>query len=329
MTPTPTRTPAVHDYAPAAGAFREDVLRGLRRPDKELPCKYFYDETGSRLFEQICELDEYYLTRVELGIMRAGAAEMARRLGEGCLLIEYGSGSSRKTRLLLDRLRNPAGYVPLDISREHLARSARALAARYPGLVVLPVCADFAEPFALPPTPPAARRVVYFPGSTVGNFGPEEAVALLRRIAALCGPGGGLLIGVDLKKDARVLEPAYNDRKGVTAAFNLNLLARINRELDGDFRLDRFRHRAFYDARHGRIEMQLVSACRQTVRVDGTSVAFHEGESVRTEYSYKYSPDDFRRMAAAAGLDVEQVWVDDGRMFSVQYLSVRAAEERR
>jgi dimethylhistidine N-methyltransferase len=318
-----TRPRAVYDLAPSTERFREEVLRGLRRPCKELPCKYFYDERGSRLFEQICELDEYYLTRTELAIMRRHAPEMAARLGRNCLLIEYGSGSSTKTRLLLDHLHAPAGYAPLDISREHLVRSARRLAARYPGLDVLPICADFSGPLTLPRGfHREARRVVYFPGSTVGNFQPAAALVLLRRVALLGGRGGGLLIGVDLKKDPRLLEAAYNDRKGVTAEFNLNLLARINRELGADFRLDQFQHQAIYDQHLGRIEMHLMSLRPQTVVIAGEAVSFGEGERIRTEYSYKYSLADFRRLAADGGFEVQQVWTDDGRLFSVQYLTV-------
>jgi dimethylhistidine N-methyltransferase len=307
-----------------ADTFRADVLRGLRRPAKELPCKYFYDEEGSRLFEQICELEEYYLTRTELAIMHRHAGEMADRLGPDCLLVEYGSGSSLKTRLLLDRLPAVAAYVPLDVSCEHLLRSARRLAARYPGLEVLPLCADFTADFSLPaPARPPARRVVYFPGSTLGNFGPPAADALLARIAAVCGPGGALLLGIDLKKDVRVLEPAYNDARGVTAAFNLNLLARINRELGADFDLGGFRHHAPYNRRLGCIEMYLVSLRRQEVRLGGEIISFAEGESILTERSFKYDLDEFRARAPRGGLRVEAVWADARKYFAVLYLTVR------
>jgi dimethylhistidine N-methyltransferase len=317
------KPPAVQNCAPDAACFQAEVLRGLRRPVKELPCKYFYDEEGARLFEEICDLDEYYPTRTELAIMRRQVADMASRLGPRCFLIEYGSGSGIKTRLLLDHLPEPAAYVPVDISGEQLARSAQALAARYPGLEVLPVCADFTRPLRLPHAQrPAARRAVYFPGSTIGNFGPGQAVALLGGMAQRCARGGGLLIGVDLKKDARILEPAYNDRKGVTAAFNLNLLRRINCELGADFRLDRYRHHAFYNAERGRIEMHLVSLEAQAVCIGPARFSLAKGESIRTECSYKYSLDEFRALAAAAGLEVEQVWTDEQQLFSVQYLVV-------
>lgn len=313
----------VSDQAPRTDSFRADVLAGLALPRKELPCKYFYDEAGSRLFDQICGLDEYYPTRTELAIMQAHAPAMAERLGPGCLLVEYGSGSGVKTRLLLGHLAAPAGYVPLDIACEHLEKSAAALARRFPHIPVYPVCGDFTRPVRLPAmSQRAQRRAIYFPGSTIGNFGPAEAVELLRGMAAQCGPGGGLLIGVDLKKDRSVLEPAYNDARGVTAAFNRNLLARINRELGGDFDPARFRHHAPYNERRGRVEMHLVSAGDQTVHVAGAELRFAEGESILTECSYKYSPAEFRTLAAKAGWAVREVWTDPRNWFSVQYLTL-------
>jgi dimethylhistidine N-methyltransferase len=320
MKPT-AHSPRPGPAADGADAFLREVLAGLARPHKQLPCKYFYDERGSRLFDEICDLEEYYLTRCELAILRRHAGEMAVRLGPGCALIEYGSGSSLKTRLLLDRLGRPAAYVPVDISGEHLLRSARRLARAYPGLEVAPVCADFTRPFPLPPLrQEPRRRVVYFSGSTIGNFGPSEAADLLAGIARLCGPGGGLLIGVDLKKDRATLEAAYDDRRGVTAAFNLNLLARINRELGADFELSRFRHHAFYNEGPGRVEMHLVSLGAQTVRVGGAAFDLADGETICTEYSYKYGSDEFRDLAAHAGLSLGRVWTDENGLFSVQYL---------
>jgi dimethylhistidine N-methyltransferase len=321
--------PYAHSHAvrtPAAPAerFRQDVLRGLRLPDKALPCKYFYDEAGSALFERICGLEEYYLTRTELAIMRAHAPEMAALVGPRCLLVEYGSGSSTKTRLLLDQLPDPAGYVPIDISGEHLAAAAQALAASYPGVEVLPLSADFTRPFDVPtPAKVPARRVVYFPGSTVGNFTPDEAVGLLRQTARRCGRRGGLLLGTDFKKDPHVLLAAYNDAAGVTAAFNLNLLTRINCELGADFPTHQFWHYAFYNPRQGRIEMHLVSRQDLRVRVAGQEVAFAEGESIRTEYSYKYTPANLRELADAAGFEVRHFWTDERRYFGVFYLTVR------
>lgn len=309
---------------PSILQFRTDVLAGLSRTPKSLPCKYFYDERGSRLFEEICRLDEYYLTRTELAVMRAHAGEMAERLGRRCLLVEFGAGSGLKTRILLDSLQEPAGYVPVDVAGRTLERTAVELRQRYPGLIVAPVCGDFTRPLVLPSVPPPrGRTAVYFPGSTIGNFGPAEAVALMRQIATLVGEGGGLLIGVDLKKDRTVLEPAYNDSRGVTAEFNHNLLARINRELGAGFQLDRFEHLAFFNETESRIEMHLVSRCAQTVRVGDVEFRFARGERVHTENSYKYGLDQFRELATAAGLSVETVWCDANRLFSVQYLEAR------
>ena len=312
---------SLHDLAPSQRSAREEVLRGLRSPQKELPCKLLYDEVGSELFEQICALDEYYPTRAEMRIMRASCAEMATCLGPGALLIEYGSGSSTKTRLLLDHLERPAGYVPIDISREQLRQSAAAIAAAYPGLEVLPVVADYTAAFQIPrPRQPVARRVAYYPGSTIGNFVPDDARRFLARLAQVCGPEGGLLIGVDLKKDPLMLHRAYNDALGITAEFNLNVLTRLNRELDATFAVDQFRHYAFYNPVFARIEMHLVSLVDQEVRVAGDQIRFVRGESIWTEASYKYNPDDFAELAAAAGWRAEQVWMDDRGLFSVQYL---------
>jgi dimethylhistidine N-methyltransferase len=250
---------------------------------------------------------------------------MAEALGPDCLLVEYGSGASVKTPLLLECLRDPAGYVPVDISRETLFAAAAVLVRQFPGLDVRPVWADFTGPFALPEARrPEGRRVVYFPGSTIGNFGPTEAVQLLRGVADLLGAGGGLLVGVDLRKPAALVEPAYNDRAGVTAAFNLNLLARINRELAADFEIAEFEHRACFNDAESRIEMHLVSRRPQVVRVGRETVfEFARGESVRTELSYKYSREAFAGLAAAAGFRVMQVWTDDADLFSVQYLVVQ------
>ncbi|WP_020475885.1 L-histidine N(alpha)-methyltransferase [Zavarzinella formosa] len=300
--------------------FRADVLAGLSLPQKRIPSKYFYDAAGSRLFDQITELDEYYLTRTELAIVRKDVGAMAARCGSACLLIELGAGSLVKTRLLLDRLDHPAGYVPVDVSGEHLRDAAAGLAADYPGLDVYPVVADFVRPFELPPVT-AARRVVYFPGSTIGNFEPTEANALLCRMARLVGPGGGLLLGADLRKDPAVLEPAYNDALGVTAAFNRNLLTRINRELDADFDVDSFRHRAFHNREHSRIEMHLVSDTIQQVRVGDRTFAFRAGESIHTENSHKYDLAELTRRAAGCHWRSDQVWTDENGYFAVLYLT--------
>jgi dimethylhistidine N-methyltransferase len=303
-------------------AIRE-VLEGLRSEPKTLPCKYFYDEAGSALFDRICELDDYYPTRTELGIMSSSVHEMADLLGPGVLMIEYGSGSSTKTELLLDALHQPAAYVPLDISTEHLAKSAARLASRFPGLEILPLSADYTSDFEIPePTSPARRRVIYFPGSTIGNFDRPEAEEFLHHMAEVVGPGGGLLLGVDLAKDAEVLERAYNDSEGVTAAFNLNLLAHLNELIHSDFELGKFRHRAVYEAELGRIEMHLVSTEDQVVRFAGHEIRIEEGESICTEHSNKFRLDIFRDMAKNAGLEVQKVWTDDRDWFSVQYLAV-------
>ncbi len=309
---------------PEADVFCDDVVRGLSCDRKRLPCKYFYDQRGSALFETICDLDEYYLTRTELAIMDRSVEEIASQFGAGVMLIEFGSGSSRKTRMLLDHLRDLAAYVPIDISQDHLVQTAAELAAAYPRVELLPVCADFSEPFQLPSasrTP--LRNIVYFPGSTIGNFRPDDAVALLSRIAAMCGAGGGLLIGIDLKKDAGVLEAAYNDSAGITAQFNLNLLLRINRELGADFDLDRFQHLATYNQSRGRIEMYLVSRCNQTVTLGEHQFEIANGEAIRTEYSYKYDVGQFDRMATAAGFCLRQCWQDELARFGVLYFEVQ------
>jgi L-histidine Nalpha-methyltransferase len=304
--------------------FREDVLRGLRKSAKELPCKYFYDDAGSRLFERICELPEYYLMRAELAIMNRHVGDIAELIGSRSLVIEYGSGSGVKTELLLDHLRDPAAYVPIDLAQTYLEHAAAGLLNRYPGLQVQPICGDFTQAFELPAlraTP--QKRVVYFPGSTIGNFTPQEATALLKKTAELCGPGGRLLLGADLKKDPAVLHLAYNDPQGVTAAFNLNLLHRINRELSANFQADLFWHHALYNPCPGRIEMYLVARTEQRVRVAGDEFHFREGECIRTEYSYKYSIQDVHELAKDAGFAVTDVWTDEARQFSVHYFVVK------
>lgn len=317
---TPTSTLPLLDLHPDTDSFRGEVLAGLQSTPKTLPSKFLYDERGSKLFERICELDEYYPTRTEIGIMQAHVDAMAEALGPQVLLVEYGSGSSRKTRILLDHLHDPAGYVPIDISREHLIEAAEALDRAYPELPIRPVCADYTDEVRLPdPGRPVRRTVVYYPGSTIGNFTPERARDFLARIAALIGPDGGLLIGVDLQKDEDVLHAAYNDAEGVTAAFNKNLLRRVNRELSADFELDRFEHEARYNAAEGRIEMHLVSTTDQRVTVDGVPIDFAESETICTEYSHKYTLGGFAELAASAGLSVDTVWTDEKNWFSVQY----------
>ncbi|HEY3645568.1 MAG TPA: L-histidine N(alpha)-methyltransferase [Gammaproteobacteria bacterium] len=312
----------LRDYQPRRDEMREEVLAGLRGRQKTLPCKYFYDERGSQLFDAICELPEYYVTRTELGIMEMHVAEMAAALGEQLILVEPGSGTSLKTRLLLEHLRDPVAYVPVDIAREHLLHAADQLNRLYPKLEVLPVCADFNQRFDVPaPARAAARTAVYFPGSTLGNFAPAEARQLLSHMRHLAGRDGALLIGIDLRKDVTVLEQAYDDATGVTAEFNLNLLSRINQELDGDFDLRRFSHRAVYNTAEGCIEMHLVSTKDQKVRVAGESFTFRAGEHILSERSHKYTLEGFAALAARTGFKIEQQWTDDRRYFCVAYLT--------
>lgn len=309
----------------ARRGFLRDVISGLRSTPKRLSCKYFYDRRGSELFDQICQLDEYYLTRAELALMDQFAPEMGAQIGAGVMLVEYGSGSSVKTRYLLDGLPNPVAYVPVDISGDHLQQTARELARDYPRVEILPVCADFTQDFVLPRSlRTASHAAVYFPGSTIGNFTPDETVALLRRITQKCGTGGGLLIGIDLKKDATTIEAAYNDRLGVTAEFNLNLLRRINRELGADFDGNQFFHQARYNAELGRVEMYLVSRQAQTVTLGGggETVEFEPGETICTEHSYKYTVEEFATVAAAAGLTLRREWTTNKREFAVLHLAV-------
>lgn len=309
------------DYEPAQDVFLADVVAGLSAEPKRLPCKYFYDETGSKLFERICELPEYYPTRTELKIMRSQAESMARHIGPRAMLVEFGSGSSIKTRTLLDHLHEPAAYVPVDISRQHLQESADRLSARYPDVDVLPVCADFTAPFELPEPPTEAEKiVVYFPGSTIGNFERAEAQRLLASMADLCDPSGGVLIGIDLQKEPEVIEAAYNDSQGVTAKFNLNLLRRINTELGADFDLEAFRHRAVYNAAAGRMEIFLVSRPDQVVHLAERKFTFAAGEAICTEYSHKYTPAGFAQMASSASLTLQRTWTDSQHWFAVLYL---------
>ncbi len=314
-----------HDLHPEPAAFRAEVTAGLRQSRKMIPAKFFYDKRGSELFDEICGLEEYYPTRTEVGLLERHAAEMAECIGAGTVLVEFGSGSSVKIRLLLDRLPDLAAYVPIDISKEHLLVSANELVREFPALRVEAVCADYTRPLDLPDFDPelnGKRRCVFFPGSTIGNFEPAEAEVFLRQAAELAGPGGGLLIGVDLKKDPAVLHAAYNDARGVTAEFNLNLLARINQEAGGNFDLAAFSHRAFYDPDAGRIEMHLVSEREQTVRIGDEPFGFAAGETIHTENSYKYDVAEFRALAERGGFRSRAVWTDDRNWFSLQYFVV-------
>jgi len=297
-------------------------LRGLAQPRKAIPAKYLYDAQGSALFDAICEAPEYYPTRTEFAILHARAGAIAALVGPGAALVEFGGGSCVKARILLDALEAPAAYVPVDVSGAHLERAAAALAADYPQLPVVAVCADYMRPFRLPAVAQAAaKRVGFFPGSTIGNLRPEEARAFLVHAARLLGrPGGELVVGVDLKNSPAVLHAAYNDAAGVTAAFSQNLLARMNRELDADFDLGRFAHDAFYNAARGRIEIYLRSLAEQSVTVAGRRVRFAEGERIHTEYSYKYTVEEFRALAAEAGFSAVESWTDPAKLFAVHYL---------
>ena len=310
--------PQLGSAVPADG-FREDVIAGLSLPQKVLPPKYFYDAQGSRLFEAICRLKEYYPTRAELALTRGHMGEIARFARQRGTLIEYGSGESVKSQLLIEALR-PSAYIPVDISDDALRRAAAQLQRRFPWLRIRPVHGDFSRPLKIPVAQAKGRRVVYFPGSTIGNLTPEEAHAFLRMTRGQVGPNGAMLVGVDLKKDANVLHAAYNDARGVTAAFNLNLLARINRELGGDFKLRRFRHYAFYNPALGRIEMHLVSLVPQDVNVGNHRFSFEAGESIHTENSYKYSIYGFKALARSAGFRGEKVWLDPKGLFALHGL---------
>lgn len=323
MLRTPFQQKILGSAEQGRATFRFDVLSGLSANPKQLPCKYFYDRRGSTLFDAICKLDEYYLTRTELKIMVQSVGQIAHALGNDLMLMELGSGSSVKTRILLDHLPDVSAYVPIDISRKHLFATARKLSQRYPAIVVQPVCADFTHPVSLPNCARmTSRRVVYFPGSTIGNFQLQEAEALLDRIAALCGEDGGLLIGIDLEKDPTTIEAAYNDSQGITARFNLNLLRRINRELGGNFDLDQFEHLAFYDAAKHRMDIRIVSRRRQLVEIDSSEFDFRAGEYIQTEYSHKYTVRGFEQQASKAGFRLARCWSDERRYFAILYFTL-------
>jgi dimethylhistidine N-methyltransferase len=315
---------AFHDMAPDMLDFHEAVIKGLSGARKAIPCRFLYDERGSQLFDQICELPEYYPTRTEIGILRRIAPAIARIAGSGAQLIELGSGSSAKVGILLDALDRPHSYVPIDISREHLRAAARRIQAVYPRLRVEAVCADFGQSFDLPAMHGEGRRIGFYPGSTIGNLEPAEAVAFLGGWADRLGRGALMIVGVDLRKDRAILEPAYDDAQGVTAAFSLNVLERANRELGSDFMLEGFRHRALYDAGTGRMGIDLISLANQSVTLDGRRFDFAQGEPLHIENSWKYSIDGFQTMARRAGFSPVQVWTDGHALFSVHLLEVAA-----
>ena len=298
--------------------FYSDIINGLSSEQKFLPSKYFYDEKGSDLFEKICELDEYYPTSSEVSIMEHEIDQITEMMGKHVQLIELGSGSSTKTRLLLDNCRDIEMYVPVDISESFLKNVATKLQADYPGIDIQPVAADYTLPFEIPESDKVKKRVVYFPGSTIGNFTRKRASDFLDTVGAFLQRGDGLLIGVDLKKEVGVLEAAYNDSKGITADFNKNILSRINRELAADFDTRQFRHRAFYNAAEGRIEMHLESLKHQTVQINGTQISFSAGETIHTENSHKYTVEEFE-IITGSHFRRRQTWTDDQEYFSVHY----------
>ena len=321
MTTRAATLAAFVDLEPVVEDFETAVIAGLSQSPKTLPCKFFYDQTGSELFSRICRLDEYYPTRTEIGILRQTAARIAELAGPDSHLIEFGSGDSIKVRLLLAAMASPARHTAVDISRDHLRISAEDLAQDFPDIEIAAVCADYTKPFDVPPPSesPNARKIGFFPGSTIGNFTPDEAVQFLKSTAVLLD-GGDLVIGVDLKKDVDRLKAAYNDSEGVTAAFNLNLLVRINRELRGNFDIEAFEHRAHYNAQVGRVEMHLISQRDQTVAIGDYRFNFASGETIHTENSCKYGIEEFQETASRAGFRPIDVWTDAEELFSIHYL---------
>ena len=317
-----TETQSASAVPAATSDLLSDVITGLSSEPRALPCKYFYDERGAALFQKICDLPEYYITRTEIDILDRYRAEIAAQIGPDVELIGLGTGAGTKTRILIEALEKPAVYMPIDISEKQLRKSSMLFRKIFPNLEILPVCADYLQPVVLPsPRHKAARNVVYFPGSTIGNFEPQEALEFLRRVANVSGRGGGLLIGADLQKDHKVIEAAYNDQAGVTAEFNLNLLSHINRETGANFDLSRWQHRAIYNAEAGRIEMYLISTTDQTVRIQDRQFHFRAGEKILTEHSYKHTPEGFIALAREAGFDFAKLWTDDARLFGLFYFS--------
>jgi len=313
----------LYDLHPPLDDFRSEVLQGLTQSPKTISPKFLYDKHGAELFDAICDLDEYYLTRTEMAILRTHAAEIADCLN-GNVLVEFGSGSSQKVRILLDAMPELPIYVGLDISKQHLQESCERLVIAYPGLTAIALCADYTQPLQLPTIPvlQQKQRVGFFPGSSIGNLEPAEAVQFLRNAAQLLGHGGSLLIGVDLQKSPAILEPAYDDAQGISADFALNLLTRINRELNADFIVDQFGYSAIYNQSAGRIEMYIVSLMSQTVHLNGAAISFEAGERLRTEYSYKYSIPQFQQLATLAGFQPQQVWTDPQQLFSLHHLQL-------
>lgn len=320
----PATAATYRDLRPSAQSFADAVAEGFGRVTKSLPSQFFYDDRGSELFERICELDAYYPTRTEIAILRDRRDELYRLMGAECAIVEFGCGSSLKIRALFDAARDAVAYIAIDISKSALLSVTRDLAGAFPGLAITSICADYTAPLDLPEFAGDRfqKKVGFFPGSNIGNFTPGQAEAFMVTAAAMVGPGGDFIVGVDRRKNKARLEAAYNDRQGVTALFNLNLLERINRELGGDIDIASFRHRAFYNDGEGRIEMHLESVRDQTITVGGREYRFARGETIHTENSYKYEIDEFRALARRAGFEPVAAWSDAGNLFSVHYLTV-------
>lgn len=312
-----------HDLAPPANDFRQEVLEGLSDRPRHIPPKYFYDARGSQLFDAICEQPEYYPTRTEISLLEYYARDIAEHIGPDCVLVELGSGASKKARILFEALK-PSGYMGVDISREFLLGATEKLACEYPWLEVHAVCADFSQLLQIPASHHEKHLVAFYPGSSIGNFDPDDAVTFMEQVGQMLGSGGKFLIGVDLKKDNNILHAAYNDAAGITAQFNLNLLKRMQDELGAEYEPNAFAHEAFYNETDGRIEMHLVSTRNTQLIIDGKRFQFHLGDSIHTENSYKYSIDEFQQLAEHAGFDVEKVWTDRKQYFSLQLLTVSA-----
>lgn len=313
------------DNDPPKEHFLDDVITGLSKTQKEIPPKYFYDERGSDLFDRICQTEEYYITHTEIALLETISPDLADSVGPGAKIIEFGSGASRKIRILLNSLPAPSHYIAIDISKDYLIDSAAVIAEDYPHLTVGAVAADFLNPIPMPPhiATGSGTMLGFFPGSTIGNFSTQEALTLLKTAHDVLAPGGALLIGVDLKKDPQILQAAYNDKDGITAAFNLNLLTRINRELGADFNVHAFRHNAIYNAAQSRIEMHLRATAPQTVTIGPHTFHFAEGETIHSENSRKYTVPEFTGLAANAGFAPDKVWTDDGGLFSLHLLRAK------
>jgi len=310
-----------YDFHPKPNDFFAEVIDGLLKEKKSIPPKFFYNEKGSEIFDAICESPEYYPTRTEIGILQDNAAEISQYIDSDCLLIEPGSGSSQKIRLLLDTLK-PSVYMPMDISKDYLIKIAKDISSEYSWLDVHAACIDYTDEIKLPYNMDDVHKVAFFPGSSIGNFEPQNAVNFLKNIAEIVKPGGGILIGVDLKKEIDILNAAYNDSLGVTADFNLNLLTRINHELNANFDLNGFEHMAFYNDKKGRIEMHIKSKEYQEVLVGDYSISFFENETIHTENSYKYTINEFQVLLRCAGFEPLRVWTDENELFSVHYCNL-------